>query len=212
MHSDFRILRLLDNELTSSDCHLEIEMQLNPDSDLDVAKTKIKAMKFWLQCFVHDCVAYNVHTNLNTSLLEEISNNIMMCPDDPHDYLLLTLLHSKLIAIGGDDILIKSTTLFADTGDGFSHTLAGLNDDFLPSIDEWIGKRRFFEQPWWNREDSSTIDLMPQDDEDLTILPKLGENLYEMVADLPKNTAVDNSQTAEIIKPMFKPQIIDGQD
>lgn len=212
MHSNFRILRLLENELVCSDCHLEIEMNLNPQSDLDVAKTKIKAMKFWLQAFIHDCVAYDIHTSLDTTLLEEIANNVMMCPDDPHDYLLLTLLHSKLIAIGGDDIIIKSTTLYADTGDGFSHTLQGPTDEFLPNIDQWIGSRRFFEQPWWNRDDSSTIDMMPQDDEDLTIKPKLGENLYEMVSDQPTSKNNENSPAAEIIKPAFKPHIIDGQD
>lgn len=210
MSTNFQILRLLENRLCSSECHLEIELDLNHETPPDIAKNKLKAIRFWLSEFVHGCIAYDVHTEIDTTLLEEVANNIMLCPDEPQDYLLLMLLHSKLCAIGGEEVGIRSTSLITDTGEGFSNTVEGSIGDWLPDIDQWIGEKRFWNLPWWSREDSSTVDLIPEDGDDLDIKPHIGENLLELVSDDPK--VEEKSQPAEIIKPTFKPRIIDGQD
>lgn len=213
MRAGFRIIRLIEGRLVSSDCMLELEMDIPPTSDPGLAKDRLKAMRMWIERFLDGCVAFGVGTEVDTALFERISNHVMMCPDEPHDYLLLVLIHSKLLAICGDEVLISGTSMDTDTGEGFSNTVEGTAEDWLPSMEEWIGPRYFHDLPWWNRPDSSMMDLKPDDDDDLSNKPELGMDLIAMVSSESNEPMQhDLQQVAEIIKPSFKPRIITADD
>jgi hypothetical protein len=209
----FKLIRLIDDRLESSKCKLELLLSLNNKLDAKASSTRLRAMKIWIESFVNGCVCYNLNTEIDTEILAEISNHVMMCHDEPHDHILLMLLHTKLTTIGGDDVLIMSSTLSSDTGEGFSCTASGPSGDCLPTMEAWIGERSFHPSPWWYRDDSSMFDMYPEEDEDLSIIPKLGENMIKLVQDLDKEEADeeadDDVQMAEIIKPKFKPRIIE---
>lgn len=205
----FKIIRLLEGRVEASNCDIELLLTVDNKDSTNEAKTRLKAIKMWLESFLDGCVCYHTSTEMDTNLLTEISNHIMMCPDEPHDHVLLMLIHTKVSAIGGDDVLILSSSLVSDTSEGFSCSISGPAGDCLPSMEEWIGLRHFHKSPWWYREDSSMIDMLPNDDDDLTVIPDLGEDLIlltksEDIAD----DITDEKITAEIIKPTFKPRII----
>lgn len=194
----------------ASDCQLEMDIDIAHDAIPSNAKHRLQAMKIWLEDFVDGSIAYGVRTEVDTTILEEISNNIIMCPDDPHDHLLLILLHSKLTAIGGDAVIINRSSMTADTGEGFSNSVEGYPDEWLPDIETWMGPRSFWKDPWWAREDSSTMDIKPDDDDDLESKPDLGVDLIKLVSMEVGTPTHEN--VAEIIKPGFKPRIITQDD
>jgi hypothetical protein len=134
-------------------------------------------MTTWIDQYLDCSVAYNIHTDMDTEVLESISNHIMMCPEEPHDYLLALLIHAKLQAFGGQNIAILSTNIECDTADGIGQIVSGSTDTVLPPIEEWIGSRHFHKAPWWSRTDSSMTDIRPEPNEDLSKIPKLGEDL-----------------------------------
>jgi len=206
----FRIIRLIDDSLISSNCYMTVSIDLVGEPETSMAKARLKAMKLWTHAFLDGCIAYDVHTKIDTTLLESLSNHIMMCPDDPHDYLLLAMIHSKLTAIAGDDIVIRSTMLSTDTGEGFSNTIHGAIEDALPSMTEWVGPRSFWSVPWWSRADSSMMDIPPESSDDLTKKPHLGDDLLLMINE--EDDIRTDKPAAEIIKPQFKPRVIDDKD
>lgn len=211
LHAPVKIIRLLEGRIEASYCDLEILLTVDNKDNADEAKARLKAIKMWLESFLDGCIAYNARTDLDTNILTEVSNHIMMVPAEPHDHTLLMLIHTKVSSIGGDHVLILDTSFSSDTSEGFSCSLAGPAGDCLPSMEEWIGERHFHKSPWWYREDSSMIDLTPNDEDDLTVLPNLGDDLIAL-AKSENDEVADDSQIeripAEIIKPVFKPRII----
>jgi hypothetical protein len=135
-----------------------------------------------------------------------------MTPDEPHDHLVLTLIYSKLAAIGGDEVDIESVSIMTDTNEGFAFTVSGNTADILPDINSWMGNRYFWDCAWWNRADSSMMDMIPEPDDDITVKPPLGIDLIEAVTDQQNNEPLTAEQVkaAEIIKPSFKLRVIDA--
>lgn len=214
LHESFRLIRLIDDHLLASDCQLDVTIDIPSDAPKRDAANRIKAMKLWLGSYVDGSVAISAGSEIDTTTIERISNNVLICPDDPHDYLLLMLVHSKLTAIGGGLVIVTRTALASDTGDGFSNAITGIHRDWLPTMDEWMGPRSFHETPWWHRPDSSTMDMRPEPGDDLTNIPDLGSDLVAMVDKPSKEPSARSERTeaAEIIKPAFKPKIITSDD
>lgn len=224
MGLEFNIHRLLETKFISSKCSVIVKLDIAPTQHPLLAKNRIRAMKAWVEDYINDAVMFSVSTDVDTTIFEQISNNIVMAPEEPHDYLLLILIHSKLLAFAGDDIIIHKTRLTTNTGEGFSSAISGDTSDWLPNMTDWVGSRHFHKKPWWNRADSSTIDLKPNEDDDLLNVPALGIDLiaeFALEDDDQRNTSsshiVDTDQNnvhniAEVIKPVFKPRIISNDD
>lgn len=211
MHAAFRIIRLLDNQLIASNCIIDCSIDIVPTSNPSTAKDRIKAMRLWIEEYLDGAVAFGVNTDANTETLASIGNQIIMCPDDPHDYLLLLLIHSKLDAIGGDEIVISKTNLISDTGEGFSNSIEGTTEDWLPVHSTWMGEPAYHDRPWWYRDDSSTVDMKYEEGEDITDVPELGINLIELVGQKQPASANERPM-AEIVKPAFKPRVLTLDD
>lgn len=217
LHLNFKIIRLIDNRLEASFCDLDLDISINNKDDKNNTATRLKAIKMWIESFVDGCICYDAQTDIDTAMLAEISNHIMMCHSEPHDHVILPLLHTKMSTIGGDDILILRSTLSSDTGEGFSCRVSGPIGECLPTMQEWIGDKTYHSSPWWFREDSSMIDLQPDEDDDLTNVPILGENMILLInqeSNLINRTTPpsEDDKPAEIIKPIFKPRIIENDD
>ena len=207
----FRMIRLVDDGLLASDFEITVDITVDKINNGPKIKERLKAMRFWLSTYVDGCIAYDVHSKLDTTLLEQISNHIMMTPDEPHDHLILTLIYSKLSTIGGNEIAIESVTLLSDSNEGFSFTVGGDSDEILPDIKSWMGDRYFWDSAWWNRPDSSMMDMIPEPEDDINVKPPLGINLIEIVTDQnDQETTVEQTKSAEIIKPSFKLRVIDA--
>ena len=205
-HSSFPIVRLLDDNLVASNCNLDFTIDVAKDGPMNIHKKSLMAMKFWIDHFLNGALAYNIHTSLDTTLFEQLSNNIIMCPEDPHDYLMLVLIHAKLNAIGGGYAIVTKTKFWSDTAEGFSNTFDGNPNDWLPTLANWMGDTYYFDKPWWHRGDGGTVD-MPVNGNDVNEKPDILIDLIDIVS-FDDNSVQSNSQEAEIIKPQFKPIII----
>jgi hypothetical protein len=211
MHASFRVIRLLEDRLIASDFVLDCVIDILPTSNTAEAKDRIKAMRLWLDEYLDGAIAFGVNTEISTETLEAISNSVLMCPDDPHDYLLLLLIHSKLDAIAGDTVVISRTNMISDTGEGFSNSVEGTAEDWLPSMADWMGPRSYHDRPWWSRSDSSTVDMKHEEGEDLKQIPELGIDLIEAVRSTRPDTG-ENKPVADIVKPAFKPRVLTPDD
>lgn len=212
MTARFRIVRLLDNDLVPADCKISVTFALNDKTDADQMAGRFMAMKEWIHSYVDGSIAFNLGTDLDTTLFEQVANNVILCPDEPTDPMLLALIHSKLTAIADGHIEITKTTIESDIASGLMQSISGTTDDWLPDITAWMGEKYFFDKPWWCRSDSSTIDLFPMEGDDLSVKPDLGIDLYEYVMEnrVQKSSNQKSSKTndAEIITPKFSLKLI----
>jgi len=211
MHASFRVIRLLEDRLVASDFVLDCVIDILPTSNTSEAKDRIKAMRLWLDEYLDGSIAFGANTEVNTETLEAISNSVIMCPDDPHDYLMLLLIHSKLDAIAGDAMVISKTNMISDTGEGFSNSVEGTAEEWLPSMSEWMGPKSYHDKPWWSRSDSSTMDMKYDDGEDITKIPELGIDLVGAVRSTRSDTN-EQRPVADIVKPSFKPRVLTPDD
>jgi hypothetical protein len=211
----FRLIRILENRLFASDCEIESNILVNPLSDHQEIHIHLSAMKLWLDEFVDGCIAFTPDSDVNTNWTDSVENTVMLTPTEPKDHIILALIHAKLCTIGANSVKILKTHFFADTGHGFSSSLSGPADEWLPSMSEWIGPRHFHSEPWWFRSDCSTIDLQPNPNDDLSNIPDLGGSLVDMIkanfnVDEFNDDSNNKTKMADIIKPTFKPRLVDN--
>lgn len=207
--SNFSLIRLLDKSLVPSNCEVKIHLEIEPAGDDRKQEACLKAIKLWLENYLDGSIAYYPGTTVDTTLFEDIANNIILTPDEPNDYHLCILLHSKLNAIGQNLISISKTEFASDKGEGFSCSISGSTSEWLPSNKDWMGEDAIFDQPWWVRKDGSTIDLPYHqgDDKDLIRQAVLIDLVGMVIDDQPSQ-----EQNAEIIKPAFKLKLIDNDN
>jgi hypothetical protein len=205
-----KLIRLIDGHLQAIQCDLALDLNFDPRNDDQQHHRRLLHMRIWINEILDGAVAFSIHDEIDTSMLGDIANQIMFCPDEPHDFLLLALITSKLNAIGGGYVTITNSTIAVDTSDGFLTALSGDTDHLLPSGDEWMGQVRYWQQPWWNRSDGGMIDLPLNEGDDPEIKPDILISFDDDPA-LPINVDGDPSiivpqdgKTAEIIRPNFR--------
>jgi hypothetical protein len=209
-HSSIKLLRLIERHLQAVQCEVILDLDFDPKNDMQQQQHHLLMMRTWLDDVLDGSIAFSVLSDLDTTLLGEISNNIMFCPDEPHDHLLLALVISKLNAIGGGHVMIRSGTIVADASGGFSTTLSGNTNDLLPDAEDWMGAVRYWDQPWWNRPDGGMIDLPVNEGDDPADKPDIlidlcdGDARPVIAATEPENSDPSEIKTAEIIRPDFR--------
>lgn len=201
-----RLIRLIEGRLQPIDCDISADLDFDP---MDGDHSHLVRMRTWVDEILDGCVAFNVNCEMDTSLLVDISNHIMFCPDEPHDYLLLALINAKLNAIGRGAVRVVNTRLSVDPSAGFVMTLEGDTDQLLPSGEEWMGEIRYWDQPWWNRPDGGMMDLTVDEGEDPLQKPDIlidldGEPEPPLGIVFKPDMDDQPTATAEIIRPDFR--------
>lgn len=172
----FTTIRLSDQFVPSTITIKAELLSINDDGmdDFDLAITKVR---FWLDTIVSRAVIF---TRGNTVALDMLlneegrnrSNNVLMLtPSTPTDDHLAVLLQAKLSALAGPNLSFGSVEISSNNAEGMTFTFVGSHETVLPSMEEWIGVHSYFDKPWWNRNDASTIDVIPGVDADLSIKP-----------------------------------------
>ena len=195
-----KIMRLIERRLISSNMDVFFEFEFNEDHDKQVQALTIFKMKKWIETIVDGSLAFNTSSSVPTATIEKIDNHMMFCPEEPYDFLVSLLMHSKLNAIGGDVVDVIRLQVLSDMGDGFGNWVEGDSSGMLPTITEWVGERFYYDKPWWDRSDGGMMDMWPGSDDDVTIKP-------DILIDLSSDTD-DDAEPAEIIKPNFNPTVI----
>jgi hypothetical protein len=202
---DVKMIRIVENVLIPSNLIITAEVFVvggTGSEDVDTAFTKIR---FWFESLLSRCVAFCRENTAATEMVSDVSglnrtgNALMLTPDDPSDEHLAALFQSKMTALGDDVLAFRNVCIKSDNVLGLSFMFIGEPEDFLPDNTEWLGEKNIFEKPWWERNDSSMLDIS-----DLKEIPAwaysldfLGQNARQVHA-------------GTVIRPKFSPTIIPG--
>lgn len=210
---EIKSLRVLENTL--SPCHWKLKAEIihEPDVEPDEVEIKIALMK--IRYFFEEIVANGViWCNSNewaaAAFLDEngkptIGNLPIITPYEPTDDHMAIIFQSKMNAFAAPGMSFNFVELIPVDND-ISFLFVGDAEDALPTIEEWVGERSYFDKPWWARDDASTIDVIPNEDADLEEKPGFAVSL-DFIGEHLRPKEITN---AKIIKPEFNPKIIKG--
>jgi hypothetical protein len=211
---DTKLIRIVNNSFVTSNIKIRAELiPLMEQPDHDEFDISLSKCKFWLDMVFSKCIVfYRDNTQAKEIMFDEngtnrCSNYIMLTPSEPSDDHIACLLQSKLSAIGATQFAFGSIRIMSDSANGLIFRFIGDAADNLPSVREWIGERSYFEQPWWNRDDISTLDVIPSEDADLSEKPSWASN-FDFLTNAMRGTSLSPKDV--IVRPDFKPKVIKG--
>lgn len=208
--TEVKIIRLIESAFIPSWIEIRAEVHPNEDAeseDLDLAFAKIR---YWYEeivsrsistCYINEeglTMLVDPATGRNRS-----ANILMLTPDEPSDEHLAVLFQSKMNALSNGAVMFGPTEIRSDNTMGLAFTFFGEGQQVLPTLQDWMGERNWFDRPWWERDDGSMIDLMPPEDADLSVIPSWAMNLDHVGRPKAASGAV-------VLRPDFRPTIIDG--
>jgi hypothetical protein len=222
LNLEFKAIRIVENQMIPTHWKIQSELLYTDTSetddevltnriDLDI-RASISKFRYWLDNIVHNCVIVGADNEwaINSFFDENghltLGNNIMILPGPPTDDLIAEVIHSKMNAMGNENIQFGVVELSSDDKNGLSYIFTGMGEFNLPSMEEWIGERAYFDKPWWARDDASTFDTIPNSDDDLSVTPASSFSLDFIKQSLMNQYAV----AAQVIRPTFKPTVIVG--
>jgi len=165
-------------------------------------------MDCWVSMILENSIVYDVWDDIDPSTFGMLKNSVLQCPGSPDDFMIGALIFQKLQSILGDAVIIENLKIETDNGAGIAYTIhAAALEHSLPGIEDWVGERHFFDKPWWLRSDGSTLDMIPQDDEDLDDKPDILIDLSQFIPN-----RVSSNKPAEIIRPNFQFKVITHDD
>lgn len=204
-----KIVRVIGNTLLPS--KITVKADINPDDDMEQEELTLAMSKirFWFDSIVTKTIAFAYDNDSAMGMLidengkNRSGNILMITPGEPSDDVLAQLFQSKVTALSGGRITFAMMEVRSDNPMGLSFVFIGDGRAILPTMENWIGKRSFFKDPWWSRDDASTLDVIPPPDADLTKKPAWAFSLDTVV-----NGA--RADAGLVVRPSFKPTIIDG--
>jgi hypothetical protein len=203
-----RMMRFSGNGLSSSS--IRIKAVLVPDPTItqgEVEHAMVKVNYFFDQ-LVNDCIAFSFDNKQALNILfssegrNQTGNLLMITPYDPSDELMATLFQAKITALSMGKILVESCEVESDLSGGLSFTFVGEGANLMPTMEEWLGDRSYFDEPWWMRNDASVLDVIPPEGADLAVKPAWAYSLDTVLA--PK------AATGTIVRPEFRPKVLPG--
>ena len=187
---------LIGKKFYATTCEFEIDLQFTSDTSTEQHVRAFKNIQYWFDRVLSQSIIYNIFGDEDTDIFETIENNLVFAPDEPHSYLILLLVHSKLNAIGGDSVRCSETRLKTYESPGsssvMSYKFSGDAGQHLPSNEAWVGSPAFYDSPWWCRSDGSTIDVLYEEGDNV-------DNKPEILIDFEPKPA----QTAKVVRPTF---------
>lgn len=205
LSGEYCFMRLLGETLVVTHATLDLNLVVLPQQDKLKQADIIMRIQFWLNNCFEGCIALPMNRDYSTEWLGYLNNPIMFCPDEPHDVTLQVLIHSKLNAIGQGMVIVTSSHMTTDLGNGLGTIFDGNPDEILPSNLDWMGPDHFFTKPWWHRSDAGMADIVASDGADLKNPPDIIIPWEDLIPVEEQNSP---SRSAEIIRPAFKPKII----
>jgi hypothetical protein len=208
LNIETRIIRVKGNNITPS--RLNIRADVNPEEDMsqEDISLALSKIRFFYDNLVAKSIAFStdngdaVEMLINEEGRNRTSNILMITPGEPTDDLMAMLFQAKMEALSGGRISFSLVEVKSDNAHGLTFVFVGDNENMLPDMDTWIGERSYFDRPWWNRDDASTLDVEPPEDADLTKKPAWAFSLDTVNGPRQENGVV--------VRPSFKPTVIDG--
>lgn len=208
-HFKFKSIRIIENALTSHVSTVKAEISPHPDATETQIKIVLEKVNYWFNTIVGCSVMFARDNEfaLNLMFTEEglgrTENIPMVLPAVPTDDVLARVLHAKMNALGGEHVAFGMIEINSDHD--FTIMFTGFGEEELPDMDEWIGEHTYYDVPWWSRDDGSTLDVIPEEDADLTMPPKIGVDMSFI-----EQRYKPQDEVAIVIRPKFVPEVISG--
>ena len=178
--------------------------------DFDITFAKIK---FWFETVVSRSVAFSrTNSTAMNMLVNELGkprvvNHLMVTPFEPTDEHLAVLFQSKMGALSKHTIEFGGVRVEAEDA-GLVFTYIGDWREDLPTMDNWFAiKPYYFDSPWWQRDDASTLDVIAADAE-LDKPPNWAYRL-DFIENAIRPKPSEKPETV-VIRGAFRPKIIPG--
>lgn len=201
-------VRVITNYISPCEATITCDLLLAPDVsqfDLNV-RNALERMKAWI-AMKENGLFYSNNNPLGKHIAnfkdeddDVVHNEQVLFPYEPVDDAIALFFMKKFNAICHGFITIASVSIEATDSEGIEITAFGDHDGYFPTMTEWMGESTFFNKPWWDRADSSSIDTVKEEHSEET--PDYATPLTE--------TFTVETQEAKILRPTFKPRIIDG--
>lgn len=219
LKQEFSAVRVMDNRMIPTKWRVKMEViKADEPEDAEAAeydfniRVAFSKIRFWFDQVVSGCVMFERGNEwaqracLADDGSQSVANHIMLLPGEPTDELICKVLQSKANALSGNFLAFASIELESDDVHCLSYIYNGVGEFELPDHDEWIGEHSYFSKPWWGRDDASTFDVVPDEETDTQRPPDWCKSL-DFLEDLMR-PPTDTS--ARIIRPEFRPQVIEG--
>lgn len=205
--TEIEIVRIIGT--TMAPAFIKIKTELFPtDGEEENISSAMSKIKYWFDQIANRSVVFSGGNSALASLLVSdagtnfLDNNYLMTPGEPTDDLLATLFQAKMSALATNTLTFEACEIRSKNMLGIIFTVVGNPLELLPPMKEWIGDRTYFDEPWWNRNDASSMDVKPPADADLSQKPE-----WAFALDIKKP---DKGTEADVVRHDFRPKVIDG--
>jgi hypothetical protein len=206
-----KIVRVIENILVPSTIQFKMEF-IPMDVDDEEVNFVFTKMRYWLEHVVSESVVFSHENSAAIQMFIDenggttrVGNVIVLTPEEPDDQHLAAIFQAKLQALAGMSMTFGPVEVKSDNQLGLQFTFVGESSAVLPSILDWVGPRSFFDKPWWDRDDGSTLDVLPADDADLSVKPAWAFS-FDFLSQQKKKSVTNG----KIVRPEFRPTVIDG--
>lgn len=199
------------NSLVSSTMTFSMEYAVNPDASADDVITSWRKIEHFFESLDQSLMVcasnpVGVAVAIDTKAQRgRFSNRLVLTPEEPVEDHVSFLMLSKMNAIGGDIIAFGGIEVSSRESCGFSFAMLGCAANYLPMMAEWMGTPNWFKEPWWSRDDATTIDSIAPVGTDVSVPPEWFETWDFLTSPRPQNSGV-------VIKGKFKPRLVEGLD
>lgn len=130
-------------------------------------------------------------------------NNLVHLPGEANNAMLAEILISKFKSLTGGILDFSHMKVKSTDTSSLTFSFVPGTESELPDMEEWIGEHSYFSNPWWGRDDASTMDVIPDSDADLNSPPAFAYSLGFVMAPSPE--AED-----KVVRVEFRPRVIKG--
>lgn len=210
-------IRIFDREIVVTDMNLSMDLISTAHDSSDPLsvirrRTALSKIRYWLDNHFQNSLMFTKENEwairafmCNGKDDPGVENNIVLLPYEPTEEILVLILQSKLQALGGQDIILGNLSLEIDDVSGLCYTYTGAGELELPTNEEWMGTHAWFDKPWWSRNDATSTDVVALEEDDITKVPDWATSLDHLADDF-----ISADFSAQIIRPIFRPRVIDG--
>jgi hypothetical protein len=205
-----RAIRIINDHIVSSAMNFRFEMAINPDASPEALGLAWNKVDFWLDTLNQSVIVgagnlQGVEAVISPDTHDcRFANQIVLMPGEPTEELIAYILQSKLNALCTDVMGFGPCEIESEETGGISYTVTGNPNEILPSMEAWMGPRNWFTAPWWSRDDGSTLDAQPSDQDTLEKKPEWAYS-WEFLQKKPKPSGV-------VIPGSFKPRMVKDTD
>lgn len=190
---EFSMVRVINSVVVPSRFTLTAGINIIEGDDVANAMAKIE---HFFDDVVSPCIAMSSENAAATSAFiadgkARFVNPLMITPRDPSDAHLCAIFQAKIEALAGDAFSVGTIDVCADTSRGLAFAYTGVWEDYLPTMEEWLGgKPSWFDVPWWNRDDASTLDSIKPEGADPAIKPSWAYDIDQYLNLTPSSYSI----------------------